>query len=61
MRLGYLIGTHLCLSDAQRAMLLSMLVAVKVRDIRSRFTLLDLTARPAMPQNMVYAWTQILR
>ena len=39
-----------------------MLMAVKAKDTRNRhLTLLDLAAKYTMPQNMVYAWTQILR
>ena len=62
MCLDRLIWSLLSLIDAQRAMSLVMNGAVHVKGTRSCHPmLLDLTAIFPMPQNLVHAWTHILR
>ena len=62
MCLDRLIESLSSLIDAQRAMSLIMIGAVKVKGTRSCHPmLLDLTAKFSMPQNLVHGWTHILR
>ena len=61
MSIDLLIRTLLCLADAQRAMSLSVLVAGNPKIQSRHFTLINLTPKFTMPQNIVYAWTQIPR